>query len=111
MAGFPERFKAARLRLGLTQEQLGFELDLTKASVSAWENGREAPSFRLLPQIRAILEVSLDELICGDQAARDSAAPGAEPGISTRSEAEVQLLKAYRRLPARRRKALLDMLD
>jgi transcriptional regulator with XRE-family HTH domain len=111
MAGFPERFKAARLRLGLTQEQLGFELDLTKASVSAWENGREAPSFRLLPQIRAILGVSLDELICGDQSATDPAASEAESGISTRSEAETQLLKAYRRLPARRRKALLDMLD
>jgi len=111
MAGFPERFKAARLRLGLTQEQLGFELDLTKASVSAWENGREAPSFRLLPQIRAILGVSLDELICGDQAATDPSASGTESGISTRSEAEAQLLKAYRRLPARRRKALLDMLD
>jgi len=40
---FPERLKAARLALGLTQEQLGFELDVTKSTVSAWENGRDAP--------------------------------------------------------------------
>jgi transcriptional regulator with XRE-family HTH domain len=110
MAGFPERFKAARLRLGLTQEQLGFELDLTKASVSAWENGREAPSFRLLPQIRAILGVSLDELICGEQEARDTVVPGDEPVISTRTEAEAELLRAFRRLPVKRRKALLEMI-
>lgn len=43
MPGFPERLKSARLRLGMTQEQLGYELNVTKASVSAWENAREAP--------------------------------------------------------------------
>ena len=64
---FPERLKAARLALGMTQEQLGFELEVTKSTISAWENGRDAPGFRLLPKLKVVLGLSLDHLICGDQ--------------------------------------------
>ena len=57
MSGFQERLKSARQRLGLTQEALAEELNVTKASVSAWENGREKPGFRLLPKLRIVLDV------------------------------------------------------
>ena len=65
MSGFQERLKSARQRLGLTQEALAEELNVTKASVSAWETGREKPGFRLLPRLRIVLGTSLDDLICG----------------------------------------------
>jgi transcriptional regulator with XRE-family HTH domain len=108
MAGFPERLRALRLQLGLTQEQLGEELHVSKASISAWENGREAPSFRLLPKLRAVLGVSLDELLC-PQEARGSAASAHE--IAARNDAEARLLKGYRRLSRKRQTALIDLLD
>ena len=49
MKSFGDRLRAARIAAGMTQEQLGFALGVTKSSVSAWENDREAPGFRLLP--------------------------------------------------------------
>ena len=107
---FPKRLKKARSALGLTQEQLGFELDVTKSTISAWENGRDAPGFRLLPKLKAVLGVSLDHLICGDPVEGASESE-AEYGAQVRNDAEAQLLKGYRRLSAKRRQGLLDMID
>ena len=107
---FPERLKAARLALGLTQEQLGFELEVTKSTISAWENGRDSPGFRLLPKLKVVLGVSLDHLICGD-VAEGAPEPEAEYGAQVRNDAEAQLLKLYRRLPVKRREGLLAMIN
>ena len=107
MSGFQERLKSARQRLGLTQEALAEELNVTKASVSAWENGREKPGFRLLPKLRVVLDVSLDDLICGLDAGREL--PVEQPLVA-RNEDEADLLKVYRKLPAKRRKAWLELL-
>ncbi len=107
---FPERLKAARLALGLTQEQLGFELDVTKSTVSAWENGRDAPGFRYLPALKLALGVSLDFLICGG--AEDGAAdPAGAYGAEVRSETEADLLKRYRKLSRSRQEGLKAFLD
>ncbi|MFM0630738.1 helix-turn-helix domain-containing protein [Paraburkholderia xenovorans] len=43
--------RAARKAAGLTQEQLGERLGLTKGNVSAWENARHEPSYAQLQQI------------------------------------------------------------
>ena len=111
MSTFPERLKGVRKQLGLTQEQLGEELNVTKASISAWENGREAPGFRLLPRLRKVLGVSLDELICGESASGRAADSGAKSAVSARNADEVRILKLWRKLAVKRRKALLDLLD
>lgn len=110
MSGFPERLKKVRNDLELTQEQLADELNVTKASISAWENGREAPRFSLLPKLRAVLGVSLDYLICGDEEA-GVADPAGTFGAEVRSDAEAQLLKRYRKLSASRRKGLMALVD
>ena len=107
---FPERLKAARLAVGLTQEQLGFELDVTKSTVSAWENGRDYPSFRLLPALQKTLGVSLDHLVCGEETWKVTE-PAKAYGAEVRSEVEAGLLKAYRRLSTKRRNGLIDLLD
>lgn len=112
---FAGRLRQARIAAGLTQEQLGFVLGVTKSSVSAWENGRETPGFRLLPQLREALGRPLDELICGPAATtgvRSDAAPYAadRSDLRARSQGEQALLLRYRSLPARRRDALLELL-
>ncbi len=43
MKGFGDRLREARTAAGMTQEQLGFALGVTKASISAWENGCNDP--------------------------------------------------------------------
>ncbi|MCK0538020.1 helix-turn-helix domain-containing protein [Alcanivorax sp. CY1518] len=95
----------------MTQEQLGFELNVTKASVSAWENGREAPGFRLLPKLREVVGVSLDELLCGADSAGALAEPYHAYGAEVRSETEAALLRAFRRLSVKRRQGLLDLIE
>jgi transcriptional regulator with XRE-family HTH domain len=128
MKRFADRLREARVAAGMTQEQLGFALGVTKSSVSAWENGRETPSFRMLPELRRQLKRSLDELICG-MSPMDSQ-PMGMPGVFydaadvdfesadqiddaspvARNEKERALLLRYRTLPAKRRAALLDLI-
>jgi len=96
--------------LGLTQEQLGYELNVTKSTISAWENGRDAPGFRLLPKLKAVLGVSLDHLICGDSV-EGATELKFRYDAQVRNDAEAQLLKGYRRLTAKRRQGLLAMID
>jgi transcriptional regulator with XRE-family HTH domain len=114
MKRFADRLREARVAAGMTQEQLGFALGVTKSSVSAWENDRETPSFRLLPQLRAILRRSLDDLICGASSApagvRDESASYGDPALKARNREEQALLLRYRALPAKRRSALLELL-
>lgn len=111
MTDFPGRLRAARKREGLTQEQLGFELSVTKSSVSAWETGQETPSFRLLPVLKRVLGVSLDELLCGEGETGAVAEAKVSYVLPTRNDTEAALLKAFRRLSVKHRKALLALLE
>lgn len=118
MKRFADRLREARVAAGMTQEQLGFALGITKSSVSAWENGRETPSFRVLPELRRALGRSLDELVCGLPPGETGAVVGeirspysaSEASPMARDEKERALLQRYRGLPARRKAALLDLL-
>lgn len=111
MEGFAERLRLARQALGLTQEQLGFALGVTKSSISAWENGRETPSFYLLPALSQNLQRSLDELVCGKASGvREDGAAYQADGPKARDAREQALLLRFRSLPARRRAALLELI-
>ena len=117
MKQFADRLREARVAAGMTQEQLGFALGITKSSVSAWENNRETPSFRMLPKLRHHLGRSLDELIC-DIAPADARQIGdaaliyaaSEVSPVARNEKERALLLRYRSLPAKPLTALLDLI-
>ena len=98
MKRFADRLREARTAGGLTQEQLGFALGVTKSSVSTWENARETPSSRVLFKLRTTLKHSLDELVCGalpSIAVRIGDEIGdykIETGIAAREEKERTLL-------------------
>ena len=103
MKSFGDRLRAARIAAGMTQEQLGFALGVTKSSVSAWENDREAPGFRLLPVLRTALGCSLDELVMGPAAASGPREAVREtPELYVGNVDEKTLLVRYRALPPRR---------
>lgn len=116
MKRFADRLREARVAAGLTQEQLGFALGVTKSSVSAWENGRETPNFKLLPKLREALRTSLDELICGASSStrkvsEDSGTYRARDEASVARDArEHALLQRYRGLSAKRRIAVLELM-
>lgn len=60
----PERLKAARYKSNLSQKELAQLIDMTAASLSAYETGVKVPSLQVLVSIAKILNVSLDWL-CG----------------------------------------------
>lgn len=119
MKTFGDRFRAARTHLGLTQDELAEQLELSKSAISAWENNREAPSFDKLQRVREQLNTSLDYLICGTGAAWDrplsvreeAPAWGYVAAPSPQSRDEVRLLRRFRTMNERQRKALIVVLD
>lgn len=50
----------------LSQDDLADRLSITKSAISQWELGNKSPRFELWPEIRRVLGVSLDRLICGE---------------------------------------------
>lgn len=110
MKSFGDRLREARIAAGMTQEQLGFALGVTKASISAWENGREFPGFRLLPELRNTLRRPLDELICGAPAAPSESGDKASLELMPKNIGEKTLLVRFRGLPVKKREAVLELL-
>ncbi|TBU98931.1 helix-turn-helix transcriptional regulator [Stutzerimonas kirkiae] len=106
MNAFSKSLRSARLSAGLTQEQLGFEVGVTKASVSAWENAREFPSFTVLLRLREVLDMSLDALV-GEAGAVDDASARGAIGRAQNTREQL-LLQRFRSLSGRRQDAFLE---
>lgn len=111
MKSFGDRLRESRIAAGLTQEQLGFALGVTKSSVSAWENGRETPSFKVLPELREALGASLDALVCGGLgSAPQKTGESDSVDLRATNASEKSLLVRFRALPPRKRDAVLELI-
>lgn len=62
---FNDRLTDLRRKRGLSQEQLGYELGVSRQTVSKWELGRSYPDFQRLVLLSDYYEMSLDELVKG----------------------------------------------
>lgn len=56
------KIKQLRLHRGMTQEQLGKPLGLSGQAVSKWESNTTMPDIQLLPELSALLGITIDEL-------------------------------------------------
>ena len=63
---FGERLKMLRLKRGWTQSQLGEKINVTKASISGYENDTRSPDKESLVRLAQILHVSTDYLLGKD---------------------------------------------
>ena len=61
---FPARLREVRKQRKMTQEQLGKRVDVTKVSISCYENGSRTPDVETLEKIADALDVSVDYLLC-----------------------------------------------
>jgi transcriptional regulator with XRE-family HTH domain len=61
-ASFGERLARLRKAAGYTQVQLAAELEISQRMVAYYENPQATPPANLLPQIAAVLAVTIDEL-------------------------------------------------
>ena len=68
---FNEKLKEKRVELGLTQDDLASKLNISRQSVSKWEQGINEPDIDTLKQLSAILNISLDELLCNKESSNE----------------------------------------
>lgn len=61
--GFPENLKAARTKKGLTQEQLGEKIGVSKMCISQYESGQREPKIATLKLIAKVLKTTTDKLL------------------------------------------------
>ena len=60
---YGEIIKSYRVNLGLTQNEVAVDLDVTPGYISNVENGRTAMSLRILMYYAKLMGVTLDELV------------------------------------------------
>lgn len=61
-----KRLKEKRLEAGLSQDELAAALDVSRQTISAWENGRAVPDIASILKLSDFYGVSTDELLKGD---------------------------------------------
>jgi transcriptional regulator with XRE-family HTH domain len=69
---FGLRLKAARERVGLTQQAVAERFDVKKGTVSAWENGAGLPDALRLRQLAKLYNVSADALLWAESLTPDA---------------------------------------
>lgn len=60
---FNEKLIELRKKNGLSQEELGYKLNVTRQTVSKWELGQTTPEMDKLIELSKIFNISVDELI------------------------------------------------
>ena len=63
METFCQRVKELRIENGWTQKQLAEKLKTTNSAVCDWEKGRSQPDLKMLVEIAAVFNVSVDYLL------------------------------------------------
>lgn len=64
-----KKLKSARTVKGMTQEELAESLQVTRQSISNWENNRSYPDIASMIKLSEICDISLDELLKEDNKA------------------------------------------
>lgn len=60
---FREKLQLLRTDMKLSQEELANKLDITRQSITKWENGQSFPDIQNLIQLSEIFRVSIDRLV------------------------------------------------
>ena len=62
---FPEKLKTLRLKNGLTQDELGEKLYLSRTSISYYEQGKFEPNIETIIAVADLFNITTDELLRG----------------------------------------------
>ncbi|ADI25302.1 XRE family transcriptional regulator [Geobacillus subterraneus] len=84
---FPQRLRMLRKAKGLTQEELGRKVNVTKVSISGYESGNRTPDMDTLKALADALDVSIDYLL-----GRDNTQPTDTklPALTEKDERDIQ---------------------
>ena len=81
---FGEQIKKLRKETQLTQEQFAEKLNISRQAISNWENNRNLPDIEMLIQISKVFQISLDQLILGENQMNNMAEKLIKDGSETR---------------------------
>lgn len=62
-----EQLREIRTDRGLTQEQVASQLNVSRQTISNWENNKNLPDLEMVVKISIIFKLSLDQLILGGE--------------------------------------------
>ena len=87
MSNLGEKIMKLRKEAGLSQEELGEKLNVTRQTVSKWELGDTTPEINKLTELSKIFNVSMDELLNeGEELNRNNSNPISGEGNGSRSD-------------------------
>lgn len=66
-AKFCKNLRNMRTECNLTQKQVALQLGVVESCYANWEQGRTEPNIDMLRQLSNIMQVSIDELINGNE--------------------------------------------
>ena len=66
-----ENILKLRKRQGLSQEQLGYQVDVTRQTISNWESEDTAPNPEQLKRLSKVFNISIDELLDNDYKSKE----------------------------------------
>ena len=61
------KLKDARMRAGMTQEKVAEEIQVTRRTISNWENEKSFPDIVSVIRLSSLYGISLDQLLKGDE--------------------------------------------
>lgn len=67
MAKVSKNIKKFRTENGMTQDTLAEKINVTRQTVSSWENGRTQPDIEMLELLSQVFSVGIEELIYGEK--------------------------------------------
>lgn len=62
-----QKLKDARIRSGLTQENVAESIDVSRQTISNWENEKSYPDIMSVIKLSDLYSISLDDLLKGDK--------------------------------------------
>ena len=69
MAKFLKKLREDR---GLTQEQLGEIINVSRSLISKWENGNKMPAVECLRALSKFYDITIDEIIFGERKTKEN---------------------------------------
>jgi transcriptional regulator with XRE-family HTH domain len=100
---FGQRVAALRKQRAFTQAQMAQRLGVSQQTITALEHGRRRIPLSLLPELAQSLDVSIEELIVGDDAKTRG-----KRGPASKIERQMEEI---RRLPRAKQRFVIEMLD
>lgn len=96
---FDENLRAFRKQKEFSQEYLAEKMNVSRQTISKWENGTAMPDLKKLTDLASLFDVSMDELL-------GTSAPDYKTSVSDNSELEI-LKQAFDEYKAKNKKTII----